>query len=152
MRRIQRDIVAAILVSSDGKILLGKSAPKAVGVYSGSWVIPGGGIDEGETREQAVIREVLEETHHDISGYELELVEDGATGESEKKLKETGEHVIVEMKFIDYMVNFDKTAIELGAKPSEELVASEWFSRDELNKADLSPPTAKLFKKLNLID
>ena len=152
MRRIKRDIVGAVIVSKDGKILLGKSAPKAVGVYSGSWVIPGGGVDEGESREEALIREVLEETHHDISACELEPVENKSKGESKKKLKDTGEMVLVEMTFNDYLVRLDKTADERGERPSEELVEIKWFDREGINNADLSPPTSALLEKLDLKD
>lgn len=91
MRTIQREIVGAVLLSRDDKVLLGKTARDAGGVYSGSWVIPGGGIEPGETRQQAIIREVKEETHHDISNLPMELINDTATGESEKVLKETGD-------------------------------------------------------------
>lgn len=151
MRTITRDIVGAVLISKDGRVLLGKTAAKASGVYSGSWVIPGGGIDEGETREQAVIREVLEETHHDISDMKLELIDDTATGESEKVLKDTGERVLVKMNFCEYKIVLDKTADELGVRPTEELVELRWFSGDELLSANLAAPTRKLFKKIGLL-
>lgn len=152
MRRIKRDIVGAVIVSKDSKVLLGKTASKAVGVYSGSWVIPGGGIDKGESREEALIREVLEETHHDISDCKLELIEGLSKGESEKRLKDTGELVLVEMSFNEYLVQLDKTADELGQRPSEELVKLKWFDRDELNNANLSLPTSTLLEKLGFKD
>ncbi len=151
MRIISRDIVGAILVSKDGKVLLGKTAKVANGVYSGSWVIPGGGIDEGETKEEALIREMREETHHDISGLSIELIDDTATGQSEKTLKETGEKVIVNMNFYEYKVTFDKTAEELGNKPTEELVELRWFAPNELDTAELAPPTRKLLEKVNMV-
>lgn len=152
MRRVERKIVGAVLLSRDDKVLLGRTAAEAGGVYSGSWVVPGGGIDAGETPEQALIREVLEETHHDISGCQIELVSDSERGESPKKLRTTGELVIVEMTFCDYLVRLDQTADELGTRPSTELVELKWFDRDGLNQSRLSPPTDRLLKSLNLKD
>ena len=152
MRRIKRNIVGAVLLSKDGKVLLGRSAARAVGVYSGRWVVPGGGVDKDETLEQALVREILEETHHDINGCHIKLVSNTEEGESEKRLKETGELVIVEMKFNDYLVRLEQTAEELGVRPSEELVELRWFSMDELKEALLSPPTDRLLKALRLKD
>lgn len=73
MRRIKRDIVGAVLISADNKVLLDRTDLKAGGVYSGCWVIPGGGVDDGETLEEVLIREVKEETHLDIQNEIIEL-------------------------------------------------------------------------------
>ena len=51
--------VAAIIEFPDNKILLVK---RATVVFKGYWALPGGRVDAGETVEQAVVREVKEET------------------------------------------------------------------------------------------
>lgn len=66
MEVIDRNIAGAFIVSADGKILLGNN--KKGGVYQNMLVVPGGGIDSGETELDAVIREVHEEVGIDISG------------------------------------------------------------------------------------
>lgn len=148
MRTITRDIVGALIISSDNKVLLGRTAPKAGGVYSGKWVIPGGGIEPGETKLQALQREVREETQLDITGLKPELVDDAASGESEKNLKETGERVLVKMQFIDYRIVLNEPAAKSGAAPTEELVELVWVAFGDLPSTDLSPPTIELLKKL----
>ena len=65
MRTIQRDIVGGFIFSADGKLLLGKN--RKGGVYEGLFVVPGGGVDTGETKPQALRREMLEETGIDIA-------------------------------------------------------------------------------------
>lgn len=51
--------VTAILVFPDGKILLIKRKTPA---FKGYWALPGGKVNEGETAEEAVVRETAEET------------------------------------------------------------------------------------------
>ena len=63
MKKEIQKVVAALIVSSDGKILLAKKRPLPRVVYEGVWVIPGGVVDSGETNEEALQREVLEETN-----------------------------------------------------------------------------------------
>lgn len=71
------------LVGLDGKILSGVHAfcfcgDKLVIVYAenkGYWTPPGGGIESGETYEEAIVREVAEETnmkvlHQELIGYQ----------------------------------------------------------------------------------
>lgn len=51
--------VAGLVVRDDGSWLVVK---KRYGGLKGSWSLPAGFVDEGETADQAVVREVLEET------------------------------------------------------------------------------------------
>jgi 8-oxo-dGTP pyrophosphatase MutT (NUDIX family) len=150
MRTIHRDIVGGFIFSNDGKLLLGKTAPSAGGVYSGHWVVPGGGIEPGETELEALAREMLEETMIDITPYVITKT-DVASGESEKLLKETGERALVQMTFHDYEIHIDKPAEQCGAQPTEELVELQWFSIDDLAKADLSSPTRAYLEKKGYI-
>ena len=55
---ILRENVAALLVRKDGRVLIGECADKP-----GSWSFPQGGVDDGETRREAMIREMREEIH-----------------------------------------------------------------------------------------
>jgi 8-oxo-dGTP pyrophosphatase MutT (NUDIX family) len=152
MRTITRDIVAALIFSSDDKLLLGMTEVARGGAYSGYWVIPCGGIEEDETKLEALQREILEETTINIKPYEIELVDDTAKGESEKTLKNTGERALVKMNFFDYEIHIPKLSSEVGAKPTEELVRLEWVALKDLSHTKLSPPTTKLLKKLGHIN
>lgn len=142
-----RDIVGAFIFSSDNKLLLGMTDLQAGGVYSGSWVIPGGGIEAGESPAAALRREVWEETGLDITSYPLRLITDSEKGESEKLLKETGERVLVQMNFFDFEIRINKRAEEIGVHPTEELVRLQWTKIEDLAKTNLSPPTRILLEK-----
>jgi len=56
--------VAAMLRNSAGKILIGERVDR-----SGAWQFPQGGVDEGETLEQALARELHEEISVEPSAY-----------------------------------------------------------------------------------
>lgn len=55
-----KEAVIGIIITPEKKIVLTKRADTPI------WVLPGGGIDDGETPEIAVIREVKEETGLDV--------------------------------------------------------------------------------------
>jgi len=52
-----RKNVAAVILNSKGKILIAARLD-----YPSSWQFPQGGVDKGETEEEAIMREVSEET------------------------------------------------------------------------------------------
>jgi 8-oxo-dGTP diphosphatase len=55
--------VAAYALCTDGDaILLSRIAPGATASHDGSWTLPGGGLDFGESPEHAALRELAEET------------------------------------------------------------------------------------------
>ena len=56
MTKRYRPNVAAILQRADGRVLIGQRSD-----FPESWQLPQGGVDEGETAEDALRREVLEE-------------------------------------------------------------------------------------------
>jgi len=148
MRKIKRDIVSALIFSKDGKLFQGMKDAGKGGVYSDCWHIPGGGVDEGESQKEALIREVKEETGIDISPYKSELIDGSGKGESPKTLK-TGEQVLCEMRFYVYKVMLDdKNAGEIGVKLDDDLVNFQWTEIGNLKKIKLTPPSVDLFKRL----
>lgn len=62
-------VVAAALIDQSGRILLAKrSAYKAM---AGLWEFPGGKVDDGETPDMAIIRELKEELGITVSAKDL---------------------------------------------------------------------------------
>jgi len=59
VRGRQRLAAYAVIVDGEGRVLLTR---EPAGRYPGRWLLPGGGVEHGEHPEQAVIREVREET------------------------------------------------------------------------------------------
>ena len=58
------NVVAAIIRNKEGKILIAqRNLKKSQG---GLWEFPGGKIEENETREEAIVREIKEELEMDI--------------------------------------------------------------------------------------
>ena len=152
MRTINRTIVAANIWSSDAKIFMALDNPKHGGVYSGCWKIPGGGLEEGESLIEGVIRETKEEIGLDISTFPIELIDDTMTGESEKTLKDTGERVIVKMRFYEYKIVLDKPADEILINlDNKEFAEYKWFTVPELKTIKLSPPSIEILTKLGLL-
>lgn len=137
MKTVERTIVGALLFSNDGFVLLGKN--KSGGVYDGYWTIPGGGIEENETPQQATAREVKEEVGIDISAEDLELISNDQTGTSERTDATTGETMIVNMKFFVYQAYFDLPAFKITIQPGDDFATAKWIELDELPDLELAP-------------
>jgi 8-oxo-dGTP diphosphatase len=144
METITRDIVAAYVVSADQKILFGQKDPNQGGVYLDCWHVPGGGIDAGETRTQALAREVLEETGIDITGVVVNLVDDTNTAKAVKS-RPNQPDVLVKMTFAIYTVALPIPAEQVELSSGDDLINLTWFTLDELQTLQLTPPARDYF-------
>jgi len=59
--RIRRTTATAVVFDTQGRILLHRRSD------NNNWALPGGIIEVGETADQAIMREVKEETGYDVS-------------------------------------------------------------------------------------
>ena len=141
LRQIERDIVGAVIVSADGKILLGKN--RAGGVYEGMLTVPGGGIEPGEDATAALHREVLEETGIDLTHATVEQVAT-TTGGAEKTLPDTGERVWAAMTFHNYVIRLDVPASDVTLAAGSDFAQARWFTRHELASQQLAPTVTQL--------
>ncbi|MCE7936176.1 NUDIX hydrolase [Candidatus Saccharibacteria bacterium CPR2] len=149
MRTIYRKVVGAFIFSNDNHLLLGKS--REGGVYKGAWLVPGGGIEKGETKLEAVQREVLEEVGIDISNFDVKLLDTVLTGESNKVLRSTNEQVLVKMTFYNFLVHVGQPADELVIKCDDDFVDAKWHLVTDLNKLTLSSPSRVVLTKLGIL-
>lgn len=146
MRTIQRDIVGAFIFSKDGKFLIGKSTKG--GVYEDQWIIPGGGVEEGETKPDALKREILEETGLVLSESMIRQMSETGSGESEKTLRESGERVHVKMQFYNFVVTLPEAAKDVQLKTDDDFTSPRWITADEMKTVNLSSPTITTLKIL----
>ncbi len=149
MKEIFRTIVGALVVDPDGMVLLGRKDPSRGGVYQECWHAPGGGVEEGESFEQALARELCEEIGLDLSLTSYSLLDGSGVGSSEKKLP-SGEIVLVRMHFKMFEVTIPRMLKE-KILPKEEFVKLAWFTKSQLKELDLTPPGRDLFEKIGWI-
>jgi 8-oxo-dGTP pyrophosphatase MutT (NUDIX family) len=149
MQEIKRTIVSAILISQDKKILLGKV--RRGGVYPDSWHIPGGGVDEGESKQQALIREIKEELGLDISSYQKKLISDDQTGTAQKTSRDGQRQYLVHMQFNVYQVELPMKATSVKLSLDDDLREIRWVGKSRLKNVKLNPPSEKLFSRLGWV-
>lgn len=151
MRTIQRDIVGGFIFSADGKVLLGHS--KKGGVYQDQLIVPGGGVEEGESKRDALRREMLEETGIDITKATVTEIDEISVGESEKTLRDTGERVLVKMRFHDFIVQMHDNSNQIKLTFEDDYANAMWYTPAELAKlkATMGPATKATLRKLNVI-
>lgn len=106
------------IIESNGKILLMKRNHKPFNQF---WGIPGGHIDKGETAEQAVIREVKEETNLDF--------EPKFFVEAEEYFEEEDWHA---------SATFFTGKGKGDVKISQEHTEFKWFTQDQIKKMQLA--------------
>ncbi|MEO7100724.1 MAG: RNA pyrophosphohydrolase [Luteolibacter sp.] len=132
-----RPNVAALVVNSEGNLLICERM-----TIPGAWQFPQGGVDAGETLEQALYREVREEVglepkHYEVidrrEGYRY-LYPEAARG---KKLRKHGSHGQEQTYFLCHL-NPGAPEINVNQKP-REFRAYRWIPPEEF-ELDWLPP------------
>jgi len=115
------------VVLRDGKVLLVRRGKEPL---KGRWVIPGGTVELGETLQEAVEREVREETGIEVRAREVLLVFD--------RIERSGEAVDYHYVIIDYLCEDVGGVLQAGSDAAD----AAFVSRHELDDYDL-PPLAR---------
>jgi 8-oxo-dGTP pyrophosphatase MutT (NUDIX family) len=120
-----------LIIEPAGRVLLFRFVFKK-GALAGQdyWATPGGGVEEGETFEQAAIRELREET-----GIRVESVGPQVAQREFVLQLSDGEQVVADERF--FRVEAKEATLsrdEWTADEVEVMVAHRWWSRAELSQ------------------
>ena len=124
-------VVAAIIkaVNEDGEPII-FATQRGYGDFKGGWEFPGGKIEEGETPQEALIREIKEELETEITVGEL-----------------------IDTIEYDYPTFHLSMAcfwaeISSGNLVLQEHEAAKWLLKDELNSVEWLPADVTLIEKI----
>lgn len=107
------------VVLQGGRVLLVQRAHEPL---KGEWSLPGGAVDTGETLEQAVVRELREETGLDVEVRSLVEVVQRITRDPDGRVEY---HFVI----VDYLCR----AVGGDLQPASDAAAAEWAAVDALD-------------------
>lgn len=141
-----RQNVAALIVKPEGPLLICErwSVP-------GAWQFPQGGVDEGETHEQALFREVREEVGLKPEHYEILDRRDGYSylypeEVRMKKLRKHGNHGQKQTYYL-CLLNPGAPPVNVNQRP-REFRAYRWIQPDEFDLDWLPSFKREVYKRV----
>ncbi len=120
--------VVAAIITKNGKIF---ATQRGYGDFKDGWEFPGGKVEQGESPEQAIIREIKEELGADI--------------------QVTGFLTTVEHDYPTFHLSMDCFWAELKEGSNVELLeheAAKWLSLDTLDEVDWLPADIKVVEAI----
>ena len=113
-----------VMIFSDGKVLLGKrhqDPQKASSLLhgKGTWTMPGGKLDFGESFEQGACREVFEETGIKLSKEKLKVIS-------------VSNDIVKDAHFVTIGLFCDSFQGEPKVMEPDEIIEWKWFLLDNL--------------------
>lgn len=126
-------VVATIIkaINEDGEAII-FATQRGYGDFKGGWEFPGGKIEEGETPQEALVREIKEELETEISVGELIDT--------------------IEYDYPTFHLSMDCFWAEIvsGNLVLTEHEAAKWLTKDELDSVEWLPTDVTLIEKVRL--
>ncbi len=133
--------VGALIEDDAGRILLVKHVPQKGGYWQGKWICPGGALELGETIEEGIRREVMEETQ-----LEIDLVK--PLTPLDRVVKSKGK-VSLHVVYIDYLAKLKRGEVKGG----EDVGEAMWVEKKNIPGIweDLHEDTRRLLKLAGVV-
>lgn len=127
-------VVAAVIkaTNENGETII-FATQRGYGDFKGGWEFPGGKIEEGETPQEALKREIMEELDTEISVGELIDT--------------------VEYDYPTFHLSMDCFCCEIisGNLVLREHEAAKWLDKDSIYSVDWLPADTSLIEKINMM-
>ncbi len=124
--------VGAIIMSGDKILLVRRANPP----MQGEWSLPGGLVETGETTQEAVVREVVEETGLQVEPVKLAEV-------FERILRDPQGRVEYHFVLLDYLCHVTSG----DAHAASDVTDVRWAKLDELATLAVAPETCEVISK-----
>jgi 8-oxo-dGTP diphosphatase len=123
------------IVIQDGKVLLVQRGREPL---KGYWSVPGGAVETGERLEEALLREVREET-----GLRVKPLFLGAV--FERLMPDAAARTEFHYVLVDYVCEIEGD-VDAAAEPEpgDDAAALGWFQLDEIETMQMTPGTAEV--------
>jgi 8-oxo-dGTP diphosphatase len=124
--------VGAVVFRGDEVLLIERGTPP----LEGWWTVPGGMVEAGEHLEDAVVREVLEETGLNVKPKAVAAI-------FERIMPDAGGRTEYHYVIIDYLCVLEGGALEAAS----DVANAAWVRVDELDKWKMAPGTPPVIAK-----
>jgi 8-oxo-dGTP diphosphatase len=136
-KKIKTRVIVSAIIENGDKFLFGQKKEN-VGPYPNTWHLIGGGINEGESLEENIKREVREEASIEV---EIGEAVDFADDFEPNKHGELTHYI-----FLAYKAKY----LSGEPKADDDIEMLRWFPKNELPE-EMNRPSKKLFKKLGYV-
>ena len=114
--------VGAVIRDAQGRILLVMHRPERGGFWQGTWICPGGKLEQGETLADGALREIAEETHLEVKLGSILPPFESVFREKDK--------ILLHVVYVDFLA--DLVGGELI--PDDDVARAEWWDHETLTE------------------